>query len=115
MKRIIFIICVVIAILIIHNFASSIYNLWHKHDLLTAAKRDLEKEQKENRELKKKLTRVKSQEFVEEQARDKLFLVQPGEQSVVIPENLIPSQKPEKKEIIEQKPYWQQWVALFFH
>jgi len=115
MKKILFIISCIVIIAIIHNFISSIYILWSKHGLLTVAKHELEKEKKENTQLKKQVAIVKNPEFIEEQARDKLFMVKPGESSVLIPQSLLPSKPPEKKEKTTRIPNWQQWVALFFH
>jgi len=73
--------------------------------------------QKKNTELKKKLDEVDTPEFIEEQARDKLNLSKDGETVVIIPQNQIDqvlgTQK--KVEIIQQIPYWQGWLKLFFH
>lgn len=112
MKRILFIIFIVISFVIIYNFSSSIYRLLSKKDVLIQAQNELKKTQMQNAELKKQLSHVKNPEFVEEQARDKLFLVKPGEKTVVIPQSLLPTPIPLKKLIISPSN-WQKWMAIF--
>ncbi|HSW89238.1 MAG TPA: septum formation initiator family protein [Candidatus Saccharimonadales bacterium] len=114
MKRILFVIFIVISFLIIYNFSSSIYRLLSKKDVLIQAQSELKKAQNENTNLKKQLTHVKNPEFVEEQARDKLFLVKPGENSVVIPQGLLPTPIPTKS-LTPPKPNWQKWLEVFSH
>ena len=110
MKKALYVIAVILCILIINNLAHSIYDLWHKQDLVAKVKKDLDKEKQENRRLKARLTFVKSNEFIEEEARNKLFLVKPGESGVILPKDLFAS----KKQISTSKPAnWQQWIDLF--
>lgn len=73
------------------------------------AKQELDKAKEENRRLKVRLTQVNSDSFVEEEARDKLFLVKPGESGVILPHETTEnaSKKPEL-------PNWQKWLRLFF-
>lgn len=113
MKRILFVIFIVISFVIIYNFSSSIYRLLSKKDVLIQAQNELKKTQNENTDLKKQLARVKNPEFVEEQARDRLFLVKPGENSVVIPQNLLPTPISSKK-LVLAKPNWQKWLGIFW-
>ncbi len=113
MKKIIFIIVLVTSLVIIGNLIGSIYTLWHKQDLLTQAQKELQQERNENKSLKKQLQIVNSQSFLEEEARNKLFLVKSGEQEVLINQELLtPTQPPVKQ---ETRSNWQQWVSLFFH
>ena len=109
-KKILFIASVIICLVIINSLARSAYNLWQKQDLVVKAKNDLEREKELNQELKARLSYVKSDEFLETEARNKLFMVKEGETGVIVPKNLI-EKKEVKKEII--LPPWQQWVNLF--
>src|SRR5258708_3481022 len=114
MKRILFIIFIVISFVIIYNFSSSIYKLLSKKNVLIQAESELKKAQMQNGNLKNQLSHVKNPQFVEEQARDRLFLVKPGENTVVIPQNLLPIPISTKKLAITT-PNWQKWVKLFIH
>lgn len=80
--------------------------------MLIQAQNELTKAQSQNSELKKQLSHVKNPEFVEEQARDRLFLVKPGEKTVVIPQNLLPTPISPKK-IVISKSNWQKWMEIF--
>ncbi|MBI2034358.1 MAG: septum formation initiator family protein [Candidatus Levybacteria bacterium] len=99
--------------LIINNLVRSIYNFWHKQDLLVSAQQELQQQKKEREKLTRELTRVKDPLFIEQEARDKLFLVKPGERIVLLPkeglEDSTQSGKPKKRE-----PNWKQWLVLFF-
>ncbi len=110
MKRLAFLLVVVVCLIIINHLARSIYDLWSKQDLVVKAKKDLEREKKENAELKKRLEFVKSDQFIEQEARNKLFLVKPGEAGVIIPKDLLAT-KSKKKVVVG--PTWKQWVDLF--
>ncbi len=110
MKKIFFLISIAICILIINALLRSIYDLWNKQDLVVTAENDLRREKKENEKLKQQLVLVQDENFVETEARNKLFMVKPGESGVIVPSELI--QKKEKKEV-ENIPNWQKWVKLF--
>lgn len=91
----------------------SIYNLLQKQDLVTMASAELVKEKNEYEKLKDQLEKVKRVDFIEEEARNKLFMVQPGEQLVLVPQEVLQaSQKVEDQENPDL-PYWQQWLNLF--
>jgi cell division protein FtsB len=109
-KKAAFFITIIVCLIIINGLVRSIWDLWHKQDLVVNAKHELSKQKQENQELKAQLTFVKSNEFVEKEARDKLFLVKPGESGVIVPQNLI--QKKEEKVVIVA-PNYIQWVNLF--
>lgn len=111
MKKILFIASVVILLLIINNLSRSIYDLWQKQDLLTKAQKELVKEQQLNQKLKAELSYAKTRQFVEEEARNKLFLAKPGEQQVLISENQLNLGKKEKTE--SKVPNWRKWWNLF--
>ena len=109
-KKAIFIIAVIVLLVIINNLVHSIYDIWNKQDLLNQAQKELTKEESKNQKLKAELSYVQTQKFIEEEARNKLFLVKPGEQQVLIPNKSIESSKVQEKQI----PNWQKWVNLFF-
>ena len=80
LKKTGFLIVVIILMLIINNLIHSIYDIWSKQDLLNQAEKQLSKEESKNQKLKADLSYVQTQQFIEEEARNKLFLVKPGEQ-----------------------------------
>ncbi|MBI4096335.1 MAG: septum formation initiator family protein [Candidatus Levybacteria bacterium] len=110
MKKILFVVIVAILLVIINNLVRSIYNIWQKKDFVTQAQKELDFQKQENQRLKSQLTYVQTQEFIERQARDKLFMVKKGEQKVLIP------QEPEKTASEEKNnlPNWKKWWNLFF-
>ena len=112
MKKIFFIFFLLISLVIINNLVRSVYSTWRKKDLLAVAQKTLEKQKAENQRLKTQLTIVSSSEFIEKEARDKLFLVKPKEQKVLLPQDL--SLQTEDKKNQNQIPNWRKWLELFF-
>ena len=113
-KKIVFFAIVLASIFVINSFIHSIYNLWQKNDLVVKAKQDLEKEKKENRMLKKKLATVKQPQFVEEEARNKLFLAKPGEGIIMIPTDYDRASRSANIKPTDTRPNWQKWWDTFF-
>lgn len=114
MKRLVFLSILVLSLFVMQSLVRSIYTLWNKHDLLTKAEALLQKEKKDNQELKRQLLVVESQGFIEEEARNKLFLQKTGESRVMVDERLIKAVSSQQKEAKQVKSNWQQWWELFF-
>jgi len=110
-KRVIFIISVIVLLLLINSLAHSIFDLLGKENVLTSAQKQLALEKAKNQKLRTELSYVQTDQFVEEEAHNKLFLVKPGEQEV-----LLPSQATQRgASASNQKlPNWQKWLNLFF-
>ena len=109
-KKVVYILIIILCLLTIQNLIRSIYNLWNKQDLVVKAKNELEREKQESQRLKVQFSYVKSEKFVESEARDKLFMLKPGESGVIVPQDLIKKKK-EKREI--ELANWQRWINLF--
>ncbi|HZJ18526.1 MAG TPA: septum formation initiator family protein [Patescibacteria group bacterium] len=112
MKKIVFIAIVVALIVVINNLVHSIYDLSQKQDFVVSAKKELEDEKMLNQKLKAQISIVQSKDFIEQEARNKLFMGKPGEQPVIIPVNLLEGKKEEKPQ--DKSPNWQKWWNLFF-
>jgi len=113
MKKAVYIVIVIVLLLMINGLLHSIYDIWHKQDLLTSAQKQLEMEKQENQKLKGELSYAQTQQFIDEQAHNKLFLVKPGEQEVLISPGLVKNQNQTSKQP-QNIPNWQQWFNLFF-
>lgn len=66
----------------------------------------------ENKDLQQKITRAKSREFIEKEARDKLNLAKPGETVLVLPQ--VESTQTATIVYANDAPNWQKWWKLFF-
>ena len=73
MKKTLFIATVIISLIIINNLVRSIYSIWQKDKLALDAQNKLNYQKEENERLKSALSYVETQEFIEKEARDKLF------------------------------------------
>lgn len=112
MKKVGFILLVIVLLLIINGLLHSIYDLWQKQDLLTSAQKELDVQKLKNAKLKGQLSYVQSPQFIDEEARNKLFLAKPGEQQVLISKDLVSINK--QREVEKSIPNWQKWLKLFF-
>lgn len=114
MKKLLYILILIISLFIINNLVRSIYNLWQKSDLVNDAKVRLQKEKNEQEKLKDQLARVKRSDFVEEEARNKLFMVKPGEKVVLLDEGQVREEEKGSQTTQKTVPVWQQWWNTFF-
>lgn len=109
MKKILFVVIVAIFIIIINNLVRSIYDIWQKKDFVTQAEKELSFQKQENQRLKSALSYSKTQEFIEREARDKLFMVKKGEQRVLLPQESEKAAQENKDNL----PNWKKWWDLF--
>ncbi len=71
----------------------------------------LSDEKKENLYLKERLQYANSDQFVQEQAQEKLGLLKTGEYFVIAPTS---TPLNTQTSVPDQKPNWQKWWELFF-
>ena len=64
----------------------------------------------ENKQLQQKLEEVKSDDFVEREAREKLGLGKPGETVVIVP---TPGRVQDSGFKIQDEPNWRKWWRLY--
>lgn len=102
-----------ISLLVINNLIRSIISLSQKQELISSAQKQLDKEKKENELLKQQLQQVNNTRFIEEQARNKLFMVKEGEQLVLLPKELPLQNSKQSVTNREEKTPFQEWIALF--
>lgn len=111
MKRLFFLGIIIFSVLIIINLGRSIYDIWKKQDVFSQAQKTLEGEKKRNQTLTEDLKKVQDPQFIEREARNKLFMVKENEEELLIPQASLqasPSGTPKKI------PVWRQWFLLLF-
>ena len=102
---------IVVLLLLIKNIADSISSLRQNSRIVTSL-RQQEKDQIQRQEyLKQQLYFTNTQEFIENQAREKLGMAKPGESVVLVPPKII---EEEKELAIDTTPKWKKWWNLFF-
>lgn len=111
MKKLSFVVILIVSLLIINNLVRSIYGLWQKRELIEDAKKELSFEKEKYVALSEQMKEVSTPFFLEEEARNKLFLVKPGEEVVIVPRSEESSIQSTKR--IRVKPVWQQWLTYF--
>jgi cell division protein FtsB len=112
-KKPIQILIIIIGIALIVSLSRSILKMFKAKDELRLAEQKIEELQKEAASLTEKREFYQSEEFIEQEARNKLNMAKEGETVVVLPPNL--------KEILGEKenqpqtplPNWRQWLSLF--
>jgi cell division protein FtsB len=111
MKKIIFVAIVVILLLIINNLVRSMWDIWQKKDIISQVQSQLSFQKQENQRLKASLSYAQTPEFIEKEARDKLFMAKKGEQKVLVPQD---SENSSGLENQDNEPNWKKWWNLFF-
>jgi cell division protein FtsB len=113
-KKIVFFIILITSVFIINNMVHSIYTLWQKKNLVVDAQNEVEREEQKNRELRGRLSLIQRPQFIEEEARNRLFMVKPGEQVVVLSEKDIRASDSVKPKPKDNRPNWKKWWDSFF-
>ena len=91
----------------------SIWRLQQAGGRVDEAEWQLKQLARENYELSRKLAEVDSTEYMVKEIRDKLHLVRPGEQVVLLPEELPKVVVPEPIPTVEEKQNWRLWWERF--
>ncbi len=101
---------IVVLLLLIKNIVASIISLRQNSHIVTTLKQQ-EKEELQKREfLKQQLYYSTTQVFIEEQAREKLGMIKPGEHVILIP----PKIESKKTIVIDNTSNWEKWWKIFF-
>lgn len=103
-----------LSLVILFNLTKQIISALQAGGRLDTAMEDLAKLQKENSSLQKKLAEVKSPQFIEEEARNKLNFSRFGETLVIVsPKDLERVLGVNKEASPIPIPNWQSWLRLF--
>lgn len=113
-KKITFFTIVIILVFTINDLAHSIYTTWQKQNLIVKAQKNLDQEKKENQKLKTEIAQVNRPQFIESEARNKLFLAKTGEKIVVIPTDKLAASPSASPFPSDTRPNWQKWWDIFF-
>jgi cell division protein FtsB len=110
-KTIALLITMLILLFIIKNIVSSIISLRQNSHIVTTLQEQEQEGKQRKQFLEQRLYFVNTTQFIENQAREKLGLVKPGEHIVLAPP---PISHEEKVAIVDTTPNWQKWWKLFF-
>lgn len=107
-----------ILFLFILNLSRNLWRLWHAGDRVEEAQEKLEKLKVENVQLQREKERIEKGDFIEEQARNKLFMVKENELVLVLP---LSADRDKEKDFVEKelpvnegKEIWQKWLEIFW-
>ena len=109
-KTVLLIIAIVVLLLVIKNIVASIISLRQNSHIVTTLKQQEVAEEQKKKLLKQQLYFVKTPQFIENEAREKLGMVKPGEHIVLAPPTVDSSPK---KESYDYSPNWLKWWRLF--
>ena len=115
-KRIILALSLLVGLVVAYNLIIQIMEAAKSGERLSQAAETVYKLEAKNKELKKKLSDIKSPEFIEEMARNKLGLSKEGETIVIIPEERLKQVMGASKSAQEVRlPNWLGWLKGFWH
>ena len=113
MRKLIAIGILIFEVYLIISLSRSVWDLWQKQGEVGEVRDRVDKLQRENTRLTSELDYVKTDAFVEKEAREKLKLVKPDETIVVIPESVLQAATASASPT-PMPPNWEQWMKLFF-
>lgn len=113
-RRIVNFTILIIGVGLIINLSRDILRLLRAGDRIKQAQLRVEELEKEHLQLKELKGYYQSEEFIEEQARNKLNLAREGEIIVILPPNIEELVGWQEEEKPQELPNWQRWFRLFF-
>ena len=113
-NRLLQIIIIIIGVILIIKLWGDIRRLLEASNQIKLAQQKVEDLEKEKNELEEKKKYYQSEEFIEEEARNKLNMAKPGETIVILPQNLDDLMDQGKEETSPAIPNWKRWLKLFF-
>ncbi len=109
MKKSAAVIIIIVLILILHHIGVSIHNLIQNEDTIYELRESYDAEKQTNKYLSERLSYVKSDKFVEKEAREKLGLMQESEYPVFV----IPPSSQSESTYEEEIANWKKWKNIF--
>lgn len=106
----------IIFVILTSSFVKSLNRIKMGDTVIQKTKVKIEKAEEENKKLSEQLEITQSEEFLENQLRNKLGLAKEGEIILVLPEaDIVRKLSPiiPEEEEIKPKPNWQKWLELF--
>ena len=93
------------------RLSTNVWRLWRAGDRIKQAESEVRSQELENQELQKRLAEVQSPEFIEREAKEKLGLVKPGEEIVILPEIKLEPSFAKASE--GRQSNWRKWWKLY--
>lgn len=114
-KKIIIGIIILIVLFLAYKLFSQILYALKSEDRLTQVAEVAYNLEIKNKQLQQKLAEIKSPEFIESQARNKLGLSKKGETIVIIPEDTLKLVLGTSQSAQLRLPNWLGWLKVFLH
>lgn len=110
-KSIVLILIILVLLWLIKNIVASILTLTQNSHIVTTLSEQEKDAKKRKQFLEQQLYYVQTPQYIENEAREKLGLVKPGEHIVLAP----PQVEDEKQRAVtDSTPTWKKWWNLFF-
>ena len=103
-----------ITLAVLFNLCNSIINTYRSNHRLARLKKEVEQSEEKITALKKQLEEQESDDFIEEQARNKLNLIKPGEKTVILGEKDERDPATSVATTTTCETNWEKWKYLFF-
>jgi len=117
LKAVLKLVLLLVLFLFILGLCRNLWGLWHAGGRLEKAEEKVEELEAENAKLLGEKERFESGQFLEEQARNKLFMAKKDEVVLILPESATSDEEEVFKEEeleVEEKEVWQKWLEIFW-
>lgn len=114
-KKVVLALSLIMLLVIAYGLGKQFYSSLQTGERLEVEIEEVDRLQKRNAQLKKRLEEVQTPQFIEEAARNKLNFSRPNETVIIIPQEEIDKVLNAEKKVEEIKlPNWQAWLRLFW-
>lgn len=113
-KKISLVVIILVSLIVAYNLITQTLEATKSGERLSQAAEVVYKLQVKNENLKKKISQIKSPEFIEKEVRNKLGFAKKGETVVVIPEEKLKMVLGTSASAQIRLPNWLGWMRLFF-
>lgn len=111
LKRVLALVSIGVLILMVRNMLIATHKLSTERAQISNLTQELRAKKKEHGFLTEKLLYVKSSEFIEQEAREKLGMTKIGERVVIAPP---PTLTVTTEELPQKTSNWEKWWSVFF-
>lgn len=114
-SRLVYLSIIILGSIISFGLARNLYGIYQNSQLQTQAVKKLEALRAENTRLQAEKDQATQPNFIEQEARNRLGLVRPGEVVVILPSQKAATPSAgSTSEAPANRPIWKQWLSLFF-
>jgi len=111
--KVVYLSIIIVGLLVSFGLARNLYTAYQNSKLLSDSQRKLQQLKLENESLQQESWQASDPSFIDQEARQRLGLVKPGEVLIILPHDTATTAATPTQKIVDE-PVWKKWMSLFF-